>query len=91
MNETLDASRRAVEIDPDDSMSHTSLGYAHVVRREPDLAIPPLERAIENDPNNYLAPRMLGIALISAGEAHRAIPHLQRALELSRRDPRRCE
>jgi TolB-like protein len=85
--QALSMARRAVEIDPDDSMSHTALGYAYFIRRDPYPAIPAFETAIELDPNNYLAPRMLGMTLTGSGRAGEAVQHLHRALRLSPRDP----
>lgn len=83
----LTAARRAVDLDPDDSMSHTALGYAHFIHRDHQAAIPAFETAIEIDPNNYLAPRMLGMTLTGAGRASDALQYLHRAVRLSPRDP----
>jgi TolB-like protein len=87
LEQALSLARRAIGIDPDDSMSHTALGYALFVRRDHQAAIPALQTAIELDPNNYLAPRMLGMTLTGSGRASEALPYLHRALRLSPRDP----
>ena len=49
LDDALKIARRGVDLDPEDSMSHTALGYIHVVRREHPKAIPALETAIELD------------------------------------------
>jgi TolB-like protein len=87
LEQVLSTAQRAVTLDPSDSMSHTALGYAHFIRRDPQAAISAFETAIELDPNNYLAPRMLGMALTGSGRAKEAIPYLHHAVRLSPRDP----
>jgi class 3 adenylate cyclase/tetratricopeptide (TPR) repeat protein len=79
----------------DDPVSRTfalmAMGYLHLSRCEPEIAITWLERARENaleTDTEYLVPLpsgFLGMAYIVAGQAERAVPLLQKTIEYADR------
>jgi len=86
-DEALALARRGLELDPDDSMSHTAMGYVRHIRHEYGEAVSACQTAMDIDPNNYMAPRILAMALTGSGRASEAIPYFHQALRLSQRDP----
>ena len=86
-DEGLEAARKAVALDPDDSEARARLGNMHIARRENAEAADILRTAIEMRPTNGQAHLFLGSALAWGGRSAEAIPVLQQALHLSPSDP----
>jgi len=83
---TLQAARRAVELDDDDWLSHALLGIAILwTSRQYDLAQEEVERAIALNPSAVIAYQFLGCVATFAGRAAEAVAALETVLQL---DPR---
>lgn len=59
--------KRALQINPQSSMSHSALGYVYYLTKKYDLAILNFRKAIELDPNNAGARNNLGFTLAEIG------------------------
>jgi TolB-like protein/Tfp pilus assembly protein PilF len=80
---TLQAARRAVELDDDDWLSHALLGIAVLwTSRNYDRALEEVERAIALNPSAVIAYQFLGCAAVFAGRPTQAIPALETVLQL---------
>jgi TolB-like protein/Flp pilus assembly protein TadD len=80
---TLQAARRAVELDDDDWLSHALLGIAILwTSRNYDRALEEVERAIELNPSAVIAYQFLGCAAVFAGRPTQAVPALETVLHL---------
>jgi TolB-like protein len=83
---TLQAARRAVELDDDDWLSHALLGLAVLwTSRNYDRALEEVERAIVLNPSAVVAYQFLGCVAVFAGRPTQAVPALETVLHL---DPR---
>ncbi len=78
---------QAVELDPDDPLALTALGYSYNLAGERERAIVPLERAIELNPSSAIAHWALGSALTLAGRPDEGLPLIHKAMRLSPSDP----
>jgi TolB-like protein/Flp pilus assembly protein TadD len=80
---TLQAARRAVELDDDDWLSHALLGIAILwTSRNYDRALEEVERAIGLNPSAVIAYQFLGCAAVFAGRPTQAVPALETVLHL---------
>jgi TolB-like protein/Flp pilus assembly protein TadD len=80
---TLEAARRAVELDDDDWLSHALLGIAILwTSRNYDRALEEVERAIGLNPSAVIAYQFLGCAAVFAGRPTQAVPALETVLHL---------
>ena len=80
---TLQAARRAVELDDDDWLSHALLGIAVLwTSRNYDRALEEVERAIALNPSAVIAYQFLGCVAVFAGRATQALPALETVLHL---------
>lgn len=59
--------KRAIDINPQSSMSRSALGYVYYLAKKYDLAIMNFKKAIELDPNNASARNNLGFTLAEIG------------------------
>lgn len=83
---TLQAARRAVELDEDDWLSHALLGIALLwTSRQYDRAQQEVERAIALNPSAVIAHQFSGCVAMFAGRPAEAQAHLETVLQL---DPR---
>lgn len=84
---SLSAARRAVELDPDSSITFVALGTALAFTGRARDAVPPLERALEIDPSYGPAAASLAMTRVYLGQADEAVAAAERAVELSGNDP----
>ncbi len=59
--------KRALEINPDSSMSYSALGYVYFLTKKYDMAIFNFKKAIQADPNNASAHNNLGYTYAELG------------------------
>ncbi len=91
--EGLAAATKAIEIDPSDSMAHTTKAF--LVQFDPDTprwdeALTSARRAYELNPNSLSALNALGNLEVLAGNHNRAAELLRAALRMSPRDALIC-
>jgi TolB-like protein/Flp pilus assembly protein TadD len=80
---TLQAARRAVELDDDDWLSHALLGIAVLwTSRNYARALEEVERAIALNPSAVIAYQFLGCVAVFAGRPTQAVPALETVLRL---------
>jgi adenylate cyclase len=88
---TLEAARRAVALEPDDSTAQQMLGWALCLARETGAAIAAFERAVEINPSLVWSYWGLGTVMANVPERRaEAVAHIEKAMRLSPRDPFRC-
>jgi TolB-like protein/Tfp pilus assembly protein PilF len=80
---------RAIRIDPDDEMSHTTLGAVYWMSGKHDAAISECETVLRLNPNFSYAYGILGIVHAYSGSNYyqQAVECLERAISLSPNDP----
>jgi Flp pilus assembly protein TadD len=81
------AMQRAVEIAPDQVVSHRNLANVLVDTGDPSTALEHALTAVRLRPNDAGAHAVLGRALAGTGKAIAALPHFERALELNPDEP----
>src|SRR5262245_23805810 len=83
LSATLQAARRAVELDDEDWLSHALLGIAFLwTSRNYDRALEEVERAIALNPSAVIAYQFLGCVAVFAGRPTQAVPALENVLHL---------
>ena len=82
MDEAIEHSQKALQIDPNQGVAHSALGLALLQKRRLDEAVAHLEKALEITPN-AAAHSNLGVALMQAGRIDDALAHYQKAVELN--------
>jgi TolB-like protein/DNA-binding winged helix-turn-helix (wHTH) protein/Tfp pilus assembly protein PilF len=87
--ESLNASRKAIELDPFDLPSLNHLGWCHYFTGDYDRAIEQHRKVLELDPAHGQTRLLLGRALVQKGLFAEAIEQLRRNLELSPGSPER--
>lgn len=76
--------KKAIEINPGSSMSHSALGYVYYLAKKYDLAILNFKKAIELDPNNAGARNNLGYTYSEIGiNLNDAVSECRKAVALS--------
>jgi Flp pilus assembly protein TadD len=80
--------RKAIALDPTDSLAHSNLGEALASQGHLDEGIACYRKAIELDPRDAYAYAVLGDALRTQGEEDAAIASYRKSVEL---DPNRAE
>lgn len=86
----MEATKRALDIDPDCSLALAINGFVHVnLLKKLDDAEQSYERAIAANPSNSLAWLLKGTLHAFKGEGRLAVSHTERALKLSPLDPHR--
>ncbi len=78
---------RAVELDPNDHLTHFFLGFCCLNARNFDLGMAEYEKAYRLNPNDADLLVDLAEALVYVGRHREAIEHLQRAIELNPQTP----
>ncbi|MGE4080445.1 MAG: adenylate/guanylate cyclase domain-containing protein [Reyranella sp.] len=85
-----ECTRRALDMDPDNSLALAINGFAHVnLMKRFDIAEESYERALEINPSNALAWLLKGTLHAFRSEGPKAVDHTERALQLSPLDPHR--
>ena len=87
--ESLAASKKAIELAPFDLPSQNHLGWCYYFSGEYDRAVEQLRRALELDPIHGQTRLLLGRALLQKGMHREALNELSRNLELSPGSPER--
>ena len=82
----VEASKKAVELDPDSSEAHASRGLSLFISEQYDAARAEFEQAIELNPKLWEAHYYSGLASSSQGEFEEAIPHYQNAMRVNQAD-----
>lgn len=82
LQESREAARHALALDPECAEAHTSLGFGYALTGNSAEAQREYEVAIEIDREEWLAHRLLGALLARLGNYKRASPLLQRAIAL---------
>ncbi|MDH3691482.1 MAG: adenylate/guanylate cyclase domain-containing protein [Gammaproteobacteria bacterium] len=83
----LSTAEISVNLDKDDPVALTALGFACALSGFHERAIAVLERAIELNPSSALAHWALGSALAPAKRSDEAIAMIEKAIRLSPQDP----
>ncbi len=73
LDEAMAEYRKAIELDPKDSMAHNALGSALRQKGQVDEAIAELQKAIELNPKDASAHTSLGVVLRDKGQVDEAI------------------
>ncbi|MFT5182161.1 MAG: adenylate cyclase [Alphaproteobacteria bacterium] len=81
------AGRHAVTFASDNALARSGLGYIHIARCEPNLAIHHCGAAVEINPSGFHERIGLAMALIWSGQPEQALQHLEMCLRLSPRNP----
>jgi len=86
----LEATKRALDIDPDCSLALAVHGFVHVnLLKKFDVAQESYESALTTNPSNALAWLLKGTLHAFKSEGQQAVDHTERALRLSPLDPHR--
>lgn len=76
--------KRAIEINPQSSMSYSALGYVYYLAKKYDLSIMNFKKSIEIDPNNASARNNLGFTLAEIGiNLNEAVSECRKAVALN--------
>jgi eukaryotic-like serine/threonine-protein kinase len=85
--ESLVESRRALELDPVDTVINGHLAWHYWMAREPLEAIAQSHRTLELDPGDFWSPWYLGVSYQMLGDHDRAVEEHRRAAERARSGP----
>jgi DNA-binding SARP family transcriptional activator/TolB-like protein/Flp pilus assembly protein TadD len=85
--ESLEASRKALEVDPLDLIINVHMAWHYWFAREYDAAVEQSARAAELDPSNQWSPFFAGIGYAAAGNVGAAIEQHRLALSRSNDSP----
>jgi adenylate cyclase len=83
----MDSAKKALALDPRESVAYFALGRIHMLRGEHDASIAALEEAIELNPNAFFAYHGLGMVLVLAGRIEEALDISIKGECISPRDP----
>ncbi len=86
LQQALDASRRAVQLDPDSSEARASRGLAEFLTGNHEFAQKEFERALALDPGSYEASYFYGRSCVAQGNLEKAAELFQRAGHVCRDD-----
>jgi adenylate cyclase len=87
MEQAVDLTRKALELDASLADSHALLGYVHLLNRDYAQAIAEGERAVSLNPNYADAHGWLAMILTSAGKPDEAVVMIKKAMRLNPRPP----
>jgi TolB-like protein/Tfp pilus assembly protein PilF len=85
--ESLAESKRALELDPLDTVMNFHLAWHYWIAREPREAIAQSHRTLELDPGDFWSPWFLAVSYAMLGEHDRSVEEHRRAVERSRSAP----
>ena len=83
LDTALTFAQQAVELDPTDARGFGELGFAHLYRKDHDMAIGAYKRALALNPNDADLLSDFADALAHSGDNETAIEYLQRAMRLN--------
>ncbi len=83
----MDSAKKALALDPRESVAYFALGRIHMIRGEHDTSIAALEKAIELNPNAFFAYHGLGMVLALAGRMEEGLDISIKGECISPRDP----
>ncbi|MCP4328644.1 MAG: hypothetical protein GY791_09445 [Alphaproteobacteria bacterium] len=81
------AARRAIVLDPRDSVGHFAQGRVYLFQQAHQRALDEMELALECNPNSARAHFGLGTALVYGGRPADGIAAIEKAIRLNPRDP----
>jgi len=87
ISQGMDSAKKALALDPRESVAYFALGRIHMLRGEHDASIAALEKAIELNPNAFFAYHGLGMVLVLVGRIEEALDISIRGERFSPRDP----
>jgi adenylate cyclase len=82
LQEAFTLTKRAVELDENESTCFSMLAHTHLLRRSFDLALQHMRRATEMNPTNQWNSADMGSILIYVGQAEEALAWFKRAKEI---------
>ncbi len=82
LDKALELATLASEEMPDDPLVLDTLGWIHLLRGDPDIALPILQQSVVNDPTNPIGWYHLGLAHSRLGDRLTARESLLRALDM---------
>jgi len=83
----MDSAKKALALDPRESVAYFALGRINMLRGEHDASIAALEKAVELNPNAFFAYHGLGMVLVLAGRMEEALDISIKGERFSPRDP----
>jgi Flp pilus assembly protein TadD len=86
IGEAIAAFRKAIQLDPNDSIYHNNLGLALKNQGKIEEAIAAYRKAIQIDPNSANTHHNLGVALKKQGKIEEAIAAYRKAIQLDPND-----
>lgn len=81
-----EASKKAVELDPDSAEAHASRGLSLFIGEKYEAADKEFKRAVELNPNLWEAHYYSGLACASKGDFEQAVKHYESAIEVNPAD-----
>jgi tetratricopeptide (TPR) repeat protein len=84
--EAIECYRKAIELDPNNAITHNDLGLSWYYQGQDAEAIKSYRKAIELDPNNAIFYSNLGLSLQNQGQDAEAIESYRKAIELDPND-----
>jgi tetratricopeptide (TPR) repeat protein len=81
LNEAIEQSQKALQIDPSQAVARSALGLAFLQKGRLGEAVAHLQRAVEITPTSA-GHSNLGVALMQMGRVNEALAHYNRALEI---------
>ena len=87
MNQWLEATRRAIALDPYDGEARLLLGWYYLFVNDHDRVLAELDHALKLNPNNADVVALAGEMLGNAGQPERGLESIQRAIRLNPHHP----
>ena len=87
LSKMMEASKKAVELDPDDGNTHLALGGAYAYHGKPEQALAEFDRAEALSPSDADLLLVIAWTIPGFGESARAVSLAQQALKLNPRYP----
>jgi adenylate cyclase len=87
MEQAVDLTRKALELDASQADAHALLGYVHLLKRDFAQAIAEGEHAVSLNPNYADAHGWLAMILTAVGKPDKAIVMIKKAMRLNPRPP----
>jgi tetratricopeptide (TPR) repeat protein len=81
LDETIDAVKNAIDVEPENPRYYVMLGNAYMEKRLPNQAIAEYQKALQINPDRVKAQINIGIALAIQGRFEEAIPVYENVLE----------